>query len=45
MRKVWTAPVGFAGNCRIVGVLDEIELGKRREPSIATITKLKMWEA
>ena len=20
MRKVWTAPVGFGGNCRIVGV-------------------------
>jgi hypothetical protein len=45
MRKVWTGPVGFGGNCRIVGVLDEIGLGKRREPSIATITKLKRWEA
>ena len=44
MRKVWTAPLGFAGNCRIVGALDEIGLGKRREPSIATITKFKMWE-
>ena len=39
MRKVWTAPLGFAGNCRIVGKLDEIGLGKRREPSIATVTK------
>jgi hypothetical protein len=45
MRKVWTAPVGFGGNCRIVGVLDEIGLGKRLEPSIATITKFKRWEA
>src|SRR5215813_8024024 len=44
MRKVWTAPVVFTGNCRIVGTLDEIGLGKRREPSIATITKLKTWE-
>ena len=45
MRKVWTAPLGFAGNCRIVGKLDEIGLGKRREPSIATVTKLAIWEA
>ena len=44
MHKVWTAPVRFAGNCRIVGALDETGMGKRREPSIATITKLKMWE-
>jgi len=36
MRKVWTARVGSAGNWRIVGEQDEMEPGKRREPSIAT---------
>jgi hypothetical protein len=45
MRKVWTAPVVLAGNCRIADALEEIGLEKRREPSIATITKLEMWEA
>ena len=42
---MWTAPLGFAGNCRIVGKLDEIGLGKRREPSIATVTKRPIWKA
>ncbi len=45
MRKVWTALLGFGGNCKIVGKLDEIGVGKRREPSIATVTKPAIWEA